>query len=385
MHLTIVTHYCRPHIGGIETISFEQAVRLAGLGHRVTVVSSRTRAEPREEMREGVRIRRVGGLNLLETRLGVPYPLFSPSLLQVLAEEIRRSDVCIIHGFAFQSSLAAAWLCRRFGVPYILIQHNTFIHYRNPLLNCIQRANDLLVGRYTLGGAAHVFAVSEQTREYIASLVGRQVQVLHNAVDEARFYPDGGPKIARRELGLPEDKFVVLTVRRLYFKNAIDTLLQVAREYKNNGRLYFVIVGTGPDRIAAENFIRQNHLDNCVLAGQVPLEDLPKYYRAANLFVLPSRTGEGLPITVLEAMASGVPVMATRSGGQVELIRDRETGLLVDPDAPQQMRQLIDESIADGFHLAQLRNRAQTMILKDFTWSAHMQKILTALEQTQKK
>ncbi|MGE5264310.1 MAG: glycosyltransferase, partial [Acidobacteriota bacterium] len=94
----MVTHYCKPHIGGIETVSLEEARRLVQRGHAVTIVTSRGPGQAAEENIEGVRIRRVNAFNFLERWLGIPYPLFSPALLQVLAQELDHANVCIVHG-----------------------------------------------------------------------------------------------------------------------------------------------------------------------------------------------------------------------------------------------------------------------------------------------
>lgn len=375
MRICMVTHYCRPHVGGIETISFEEAKRLARQGHQVTLLSSRTAGEPPEECLEGVRIRRVRAFNLLEQWLGVPYPLFGLGFYQALDEELSAADVCIVHGFAFLSSLLAAWICRRKGISYIVIQHNTFVRYPNPLLNMVQRLNDLIVGRYTLSHAAYVFAVSEQTRQYTASLVRRKIEVLPNAVDRARFFPSRHVTPIRRNLGLPENKIIALTVRRLFFKNGLSTLLETARLLRQDTRLHFVVVGAGPERRPLERYLRKYSLANCSIVGFVPDPILPQYYQAADMFIFPSHTGEGSGLVILEAYASGLPVISTSGGGQTEIVRDGDTGFVIAPKSPEQLAERIGYWLKNSNVLFQMNANARRYIEQNQGWGVHISRL----------
>lgn len=375
MRICVVTHYCKPHVGGIETISFEEAKRLARLGHQVTLLSSRTASEPPEECLEGVRIRRVNALNLLEQRLGIPYPLVGLSFCQALTEELSAAHVCIVHGFAFLSSLLTAWICRRKSISYIVIQHNTFVRYPNPLLNMVQRLNDLIVGRYTLSHAAYVFAVSEQTRQYTAGLVRRKIEILPNAVDRTRFFPARPVTAIRRKLGLPENKIIALTVRRLFFKNGLTTLLETARLLRQDTRLHFVIVGAGPERRTLERYLRRYSLANCSMVGFVPDQTLPQYYQAADMFIFPSHTGEGSGLVILEAYASGLPVISTSGGGQTEIVCDGDTGFVIAPKSPEQLAEKIWYWLKNSDVLFQMHASASRYIERNQGWSAHISRL----------
>lgn len=385
MRICVVAHYCKPHIGGIQTVSFEQAKWLAQRGHQVTIVSSKISGEVCEENIEGVRIRRVKAFNLLEQRFGIPYPIFVPSLLEIIDEEIEATNICIVHSFAFLSSLAAAWLCLKKHVPYILYQHNTFIHYRSPFLNAIQRISDLVVGRFMLLHAAEVLAVSQQTRNYAKSLVDREVGVLYSAVDHLRFSSDGSQQSKRGALGLPRDKFIVLTVGRLVFKRSVDTFVAAANLLRSDPRIFFVVVGDGPERLRLEEYLRVHRLTNCALIGLVPHEVLPDYYRAANLFVLPSRTGEGLGIVLLEAMASELPVIATRAGGQVEIVKENYNGFLVEPCASDQIAQIVSSCLDRPGMLENMGKQGRETVAHYFTWDTHIDKLLDVIETASRK
>jgi glycosyltransferase involved in cell wall biosynthesis len=212
------------------------------------------------------------------------------------------------------------------------------------------------------------------------SLTSREVQVLYTAVDQQRFSPQGSLEALRTALGLPIDKFIVLTVRRLVFKNSVDTFVATANLLKDDPRVYFVIVGDGPDRRHIERYIQENNLSNCLLTGFVRDAALPDYYRAANLFVLPSRSGEGLGMVLLEAMASGVPVIATRAGGQVELVQEGRNGFLVDPRAPDQIADVVRTHIDKNGALESIRQQNLDLVKRQFLWDHHMSTLTASLD-----
>src|SRR6267143_435004 len=143
----------------------------------------------------------------------------------------------------------------------------------------------------------------------------------------------------RRKYGLEGGPWL-LTVARLDFHKGIDTVIRALpaiRAAFPSAR--YAVAGIGSRRSALEALVSELGLVDAVrLLGFVPDDDLPSLYRAADLFVLVSRRYdllvEGFGIAIVEASASGLPVIASRSGGIPEAVREGETGFLVDPDDP---------------------------------------------------
>jgi glycosyltransferase involved in cell wall biosynthesis len=379
MRICVVSAYCWPHIGGVETVSFEQAIWLARLGHQVTIVSSKTLGEAEDENVHNVRIRRVTAYNILEQRLAVPYPLCDPSSLRILKEEIEPADICIIHGFQFPSSLAAGWFCRMKNVPYVLYQATESVPYRSRVLCAMQRINERFACRLVLDHAAEVLAISRHTRDYVSSLSTREVSVLYGAVDHQRFTPAESRSKSQSSLGLPTSKFIVLTVRRLVPKNSVDTLLATAKILRSDPGILFIVVGDGSDRSRVERYLRAHALNNCALTGWADHEILPSYYRAANLFVLPSKL-EALGLVVLEAMATGLPVIATDAGGQAELVQDGWNGFLVPPSAPQRIAELVQVCQGTPGIIEEMGRRGRETVERKYTWDTHVSALLHVLK-----
>ena len=369
MRILTAAHYWLPHPGGIEFEAREQSRRLVARGHDVTVVSSRIGDDRALSFDDGFPVHKVGASNFLEERFRLPYPLYSPRLFRVVSDLARDADVVLAHTHTFMTTVAAARAARRHGKPFVLIQNNPYIEYRFPL-DLVQRGADATIGRYTARSADRLIAISEFTARYVERLApGRPVTVMHLGADRERFSPvDGDRRVEiRRRLGLPVDAFVALTVRRLFFRNGLDTLLEAVVQLRDRVGLHVVIGGAGPERGEIEERIRAGGLANVHLVGFIPDADLADYYRAADVFVLPTRTAEGFGLVLMEAAASGVAAVATDSGAPREIIDDGATGVLVPPDAPDALAAAIAR-LHDAPDLLTAMSRAAYDRSSEFTW-----------------
>lgn len=382
MRILFAVHYWLPHLGGVELEARQQALLLRDRGHEVTVLTSRLPGDRSYELDEGIAVHRVRALNTLETRLRLPYPLFLPRVFSLARRLVADSDVVIGHTHTFLSSVAVARAAEQLGVPFVLIQNNPYIDYPFPL-SLVQRAADAVLGKFTVDRATRLVAISEFTADYVRRLApGRPVEVMYLGVDTERFSPVTSEqrRAIRERLGIDPQAFVALTVRRLFFRNGVDTLLDAAMLLRGRDELQIVIGGAGPDRAEMEARIAEHRLDRVTLAGFIAEDDLGDYHRAADVFVLPSRTAEGFGLVLLEAAACGVPSIATRSGAPPELIDDGESGLLVPVDSPTELaaaieRLLDDRSLTESMGAAALERHG------DQTWDRSVDQLETILEE----
>ena len=159
-----------------------------------------------------------------------------------------------------------------------------------------------------------------------------RVQVIWNGIDTSRFTPERtGQSDTKRDLGLPVDAYVATTICRLFRPRDFGTLLAAFRSVKSElDSAHLLIVGDGPLRSEVENQVRALQLKSSVhLLGM--RRDIPRLLQASDVLVLSSRGWEGLPLTVLEAMAAALPVVASDVGGTGEALQDGETGYLYPP------------------------------------------------------
>ena len=259
MRILFVSHYATPHIGGVETVIRSLRRELRRRGHEVRHVASNASHLSSEALGyddEGVI--RVRALNVLENRLGVPYPIFSPRLGLVLSREIAAADVVHAHGFLYMSSVSAlVWARarrRRLGGPaLVLTEHVGHVPYESPLLNRVESMAISSVGRLAVRSADAVVVLNRKVGAEIDALRPREpVLVLPNGVDTTLFRPplDGEREALRRELGW-DDTPRVLFVGRLVAKKGIEAALAATAAAGGAFRL----VVAGPWRLVSANVV----------------------------------------------------------------------------------------------------------------------------------
>jgi teichuronic acid biosynthesis glycosyltransferase TuaC len=378
--LCFVTHTFLPHVGGIEKVVYEQSKRLRQMNFEPMVVTNRIDT-PKRYVVDGIPVECYESLNT-GFRLGIPYSIPTPISLEIFFRTAKSSDIIHAHGHPYLTSLIAAKLAKYYSKPFVVTQHNTFIEY-NSLFDDVERLNDLAVGTQTLKDADKIIAVSNATKQYVLSLGAdpKKVVVLHNGVDLAKFKPLAGKREEmRNKLGISKDAIVALTVRRLVYKNGVDTLIESAEiTVKKNPRIIFLVVGKGPDFNNVQLRLKQLGIEkNFRLAGFVSDEDLPSYYNAADFFVLPSKSGEGLPLVALEAMACGLPVVSTNVGGIREILM-RDFGKLVPPSKPELLAEAVLEfGVIDFFSR---RSELRALMEERFSWDANVERLAQIYEE----
>jgi sugar transferase (PEP-CTERM/EpsH1 system associated) len=172
----------------------------------------------------------------------------------------------------------------------------------------------------------------------------RKVRTIYNGVDTERYAP-GDRAAARRALALPPDWTVAGTVGRLDLVKDQVGLIRAFAQVANEKPSVLVIAGDGPSRGQLEALVGELALgDRVRLLGE--RDDVPLILRALDIFVL-SSIGEGISNAILEAMATGLPVIATRVGGNSELVRDGLTGRLIEPRSPDALAGALATYIED--------------------------------------
>ncbi len=193
-------------------------------------------------------------------------------------------------------------------------------------------------------------------------------------VDANMFRPGCGARV-RATLGLA-DRPVVVCVSRLMPRKGQDVLLRalpLIRSAVPDAALLFV--GGGPSRGDLERCVDRNGLrEHVVLTGSVPAAELPSYYGAGDVFAMPcrSRLGgldvEGLGMVYLEAAACGLPVVAGRSGGAPDAVRDGETGAVVDGASADAVATAIAELLGDPVRATAMGMRGREWVEREWSW-----------------
>jgi len=249
------------------------------------------------------------------------------------------------------SALGVLSLAGSRRVPYVYTCHSlSFEEYisrssspGNPinwLLYRLQIRARKSIEQKVLKRSDQIVVLSEYTRKKLQQTYGlssSKVSVIPGGVDLERFRPSSDKARIRTRMGLPEDKFILFTVRNLVPRMGLENLIS-AFEIAQNGRrdLLLVIGGEGPleprlkeqvGRCGVKEFVR--------FAGYIPDEDLPSYYQMADLFILPTTELEGFGLVTVEALASGLPVLGTPVGGTREILAKLGADYLFEDSTPQ--------------------------------------------------
>jgi sugar transferase (PEP-CTERM/EpsH1 system associated) len=318
------------HPGGMEYGLAKLVNGLAGGPIRSSICST-CPADPvmaqslRPEVRLFELVRRKGNDPLLVWRL---YRLF------------RRERPDIVHTHAWGTLLEGLVAARLARVPLLLHGEHGTLQVK-PYQAWMQR--------WAWRRVDGLLSVSLRLAERMSAVVGvplETVTVLRNGVDVARFSPEKRTD-ARRALGVDDEALVVGHAGRLVAVKDQAALVEAAAQLKGEGlRFRVLIAGDGPLRGSLEEQIAALGVGDCVtLLGHV--HEVEQLLAALDVYVLCSRS-EGMPNTVLEAMACGVPVVSTRVGGADELVVDAVTGLLVPPARPDLLASALGRLLRDS-------------------------------------
>ncbi|MGB8634859.1 MAG: glycosyltransferase [Rhodanobacteraceae bacterium] len=277
---------------------------------------------------------------------------------------------CLLVSWAYPDAVAVAGLARRLNLPWVAKVHGSDI---NGLAASGRRRRR--VAR-ALADADAIVAVSEALADGVRQLgvSEARIHVLYNGVDRQAFCP-GSRTRACAALGLDAECKRILYVGNLKAsKGCLDLLDALPELVAREPQARLVMVGEGPDRAAIIRRIGTLGLGEAVsLPGAVAHQQLPDWFRASDLLCLPSHA-EGVPNVVLEAMASGLPVVATRVGGIPEVLPD-EAGFLVPVADCAALATALQQGLARTWDTARIVGHASR-----FDWSQNAERLFGILQ-----
>jgi glycosyltransferase involved in cell wall biosynthesis len=348
--------------GGAERVAAEVAKGLRAGGALTRTISVAPKSLPRASGRSDETVVRATGIDLSKV-FGVELQA-SPTAARVASRAMRefRPDLMYAHSLHFQSSLAAARLRRRSGIPLVTTVHVGSVDELPPTVRAATRVFESTIGRFILHRSDAVIAVSDAVAAHVRSLgvAAAKINVVPNGVDHETFHP--GPPRAQ---GGPLE---VVFVGRLIANKAPEVVVRAIERVRAAAvAVRVTFVGDGPERDALEASVRSLGLDDVVrFVGEQA--DVADYLRNADVFVRPSLT-EGMSLAVLEAMACGLCVIASDIRANRELLGDNRSGLLVSPGDSDALAAAITALASDGPRRRVLGERA-VHDARERTWAA---------------
>jgi glycosyltransferase involved in cell wall biosynthesis len=373
MRILMVSTYFHPIVSGAERQALALALALRERGHAVAVATCRFTGLAPFETVEGIPVHRVirplgSGAAYAATYLG--------SLLPFLVAH--RSDFDLLHAHLLLLDAFAGGLVRvGFRTPVVAKAAcgGTFGD-----VSRLRRIPMRSVFRIGLRRIDRIVATSEQVRSELLDygFPPSRVARIPNGVDTGRFAPRHGRSELKTHLA-PEGPLAVF-VGRLDVQKGLECLLRAwARVRAEHPRARLVLIGEGPQAHALQELAGALGVQDEVLFAGAQ-RDVRPYLQAADVFVLPS-LAEGMSNALLEAMACGVPCVTTRVGGNVDLVTDGETGLLVDPGQEEPLARALLTLLDDPEGAQRLGEAARRRIEQGYTMEAVTERYLALYEE----
>ena len=380
MNVCFVTPEYFPISGGTGAYVYYLSYNLQKLGHNIHVVA-RDQQDSTITI-NGIQVHYVKGVGNALTR----YWRFARSASKRIKELNKQNSFDIIHSnlplvpsFAIPNDSAKAIVCAVHstwkGEAIVTKRDNP--KELNPNEKSMLRFNFVLrkYEKKLMKRSDALIAVSKYTVNELTELYGiekNKIHVIYNGVDTERFKPRPNSIELRKEFGLDPEKKMVLFVGRLYHRKGIDTLLRsvppILKEYRN---VKFVISGTGFKQKEESLYALVKELnieEHVTFLGYVSDEKLPLLYSASDIFVLPA-IYENFPFAILEAQATGLPVISTNVGGIPEFLVDNENGFVIEPRDPIQLTQKMLALLQDPKLAKTMGNRGRKLIEEKFDWN----------------
>jgi len=374
MRILIINSEYPPVGGGAGNASAYLAKKLVELNQEVSVLTAQFKGLPRTRVENGIRVHRIKSMRRNLDRSGaveqgVFLLLGSWRILSLIRDW--RPDV-ILAFFGVPCGAVAWWANRITGIPYLVslrggdvpgFRPYDFAFYHRimgPLLHRVWRQSGAVVAN-SQGLAKLARGFDDQV----------EIKIIPNGVETREFQL---PK--KREWGLPR----LLFVGRLVYQKGLDILVQAL-----GGLTSFPwelkLVGDGPHRPVLESMANDLGItDRIEFVGWLDREAVYNQYREANLFVFPSRH-EGMPNAVLEAMACGLPVIATDIAGNAELVHPETTGLLVPPEDHLTLRNALNALFLEPERRLAMGSAARKLVEERYTWDQVASKYLSLMQE----
>jgi glycosyltransferase involved in cell wall biosynthesis len=387
MRVCIVTVASYAHgIGGMQAHSLDLGRGLVRAGHEVEVVAPRHAEGLTETEHEGIRWHFVDAVSRQPGR-----PMRSRDWLRLSADEFARLHAAKPFDVVHSESTSGLGLLRRgvqHRVPFAVKFHGNYVglaeaavrravaadgmHSRvqeAKLLAWISAQHFVPVdGIYRFRACEAMVPAAQQLRDTRLSYLLRRsrLHVVQNGVDAEVFRPLPADEM-RRELGLPDGPLLV-AVGRLNREKGFDFALRALAQLADRSA-QLVIVGSGEEREPLERLARElGVVERVVFAGRQAPDRVPAYLAAADVFVFPTQREEAAPLVLPQAMACGLPGVATSIGGITEVVnRPGKNGVLVPPGDIQGLVGALTDLVADPGRRQQMGAAARERILAEYT------------------
>lgn len=370
----VLTELFLPTKGGTAVWFAEVYKRLGGKGIHVVTKDVPGAAEVDKDHPNSIhRLKLVRRPWLKPESLG----MYTKLLLKSLWLGLTHRFSAVHAGRVLPEGLIAWGVARVIGRPVLVYAHGEE-------LTGWGRGRKYQVMRFVLHRSDRVIANSDHTRRVLCDMGvdPDRIILINPGVDIRRFRPGLAASDLRQRIGLGAEGKLLLSIGRLQRRKGFDMVVKSLPELVQGGLdLHYAVVGIGEDERYLEELAATGGVtDRVHLLGHVDMDELPRWYNACDLFVMPNREiggdTEGFGMVYIEAAACGKPSVAGAAGGTGSAVLDGVTGLRIDGTDPDAVREALSDLLQDDARIQEMGARALDRAKGEFTWDRVVEKTL---------
>ena len=331
MRIVILVEFFPPKwLAGTELASYNMARYLKKRDHEISIITSHDKGLSNQNIVEGFKVYRISRLKIrfLDNFL-FWFKIFW---------NIKKINPEIIHVQGLYMSIPAFLAKKILDIPYIVSGQGSDIYGHWPFKKIISGIG--------LNNSKLSIALTEDMKNEMKKNCNKRIEIVPNGIDSDNF--NLNRYRTRESLGLDDKDKIVIFVGRLEPVKGLKYLIEAISLLKSNKiNLKLLIVGDGSECKKLKLLVKTLQLEEMVIfVGKISNEKVPEYLSASDVFVLPSLS-EGFPVVLLEAMASGLPIITTKIRGLPEIVQDGNNGFLVNPKSSVELADKIKLLIED--------------------------------------
>lgn len=368
------SHYL-PHLGGVERYVYNLAKGLTKQGYRVIIVTSNTDGNLGYEDKEEATVFRLPSFKFMNGR----FPILKTN--KETKNVIQRLDTynikyAVVNTRFYWLSVFAGKFAKKREIPCILIEHGTgHINFDNKIVSFCGEIYEHAITRIIKKYINTYYGVSWACVQWLEHFNIKAEGVLYNAIDLEeiqRLRENKSDKIKDFIQYSASDKIITYTGRLIKEKGVLKLIDAMKVVGKNFPEAKLCIAGDGE----LCELLKSNKKENIYLLGKLDFEDVVQLLNITTVYCLPTDYPEGLPTSVLEAIACNNYIITTTSGGAKEIIKNEKSGTILEENSVCKIAKAIEEALQDEKITQQKVKKAFDRLVEEFTWEKTVEKLI---------
>ncbi len=392
-----------PTVGGVERYTHSLANKLVAAGHSVIVVTSKKNGLSGYEEQDGVKVYRVPTVPFASGRLPIALPFLKWSKIKKALKQ-EKIDFIVAQTRLYTLSLFGIKFAHKIKVPAIIIDHSTAHILPSGIIGFLCSIYEHIIVCFLKLYKPEFYGVSNACTKWLTHFGIKTQKVLYNAVEPQilqtlsqnamqGFATSGEFLISLIESSATKNddtleflkstnanniKAIVYSGRFVAEKGVTELICAFESIKEKHPEAVLLLGGNGPQF----EEIKSNLKSRVFLLGMLPYDKNLALLKCADIFCLPS-LAEGFPTTVLEAAALKTVVVATNVGGNAELIRDNDHGIIIENNSPQNIAAALDSALSDDNWRNKATNNTFNTLCNNFTWQKVSEKLIDIANKAQ--